>query len=182
MAQIGSAGEENIGFIKEESHEPHPAAAQVKPPNVCFGCGKANDAGMQLEFSHDEERKRVIGKFALGERYQGAPGIVHGGIVALVLDEALSKVSRFYGVRAVTAELNVEYLRPVRVGQEIRVEARQDRSEGRQLYYAGEIQDAKGRVLARARGRFVVVDAERFARVAGLGPGEGERAAGKREE
>ena len=138
--------------------------AVAKPPNVCFGCGQANAAGMHLEFSFDEERRTVLGTFSLGERYQGAPGIIHGGIVALVLDEALSKASRFYGVRAVTAELNVEYLRPVRVGEEIRVEARQERSEGQQLYHAGEIRDGKGRVLARARGRFVVVDAERLAR------------------
>jgi len=143
------------------------AEAGAKPPNVCFGCGQGNAAGMHLEFSFDEEQRKVIGKFSLGERYQGAPGIVHGGIVALVLDEGLSKVSRLYGVRAVTADLNVEYLRPVRVGEEIRVEAHQERSEGRQLYHAGEIRDGKGRVLARARGRFVVVDAERFAHEAG---------------
>jgi len=143
------------------------AEAGAKPPNVCFACGQGNTAGMHLDFSFDEEQRKVIGKFSLGDRYQGAPGIVHGGIVALVLDEGLSKVSRLYGVRAVTADLNVEYLRPVRVGEEIRVEAHQERSEGRQLYRAGEIRDGKGRVLARARGRFVVVDAERFAHEAG---------------
>ncbi len=147
------------------------AQAGAKPPNVCFACGKGNAAGMHLEFSFDEEQRKVIGKFSLGERYQGASGIVHGGIVALVLDEGLSKVSRLYGVRAVTAELNVEYLRPVRVDQEIRVEAHQERSEGRQLYHAGEIRDAKGRVLARARGRFVIVDAEKFAHGTAAGPG-----------
>jgi uncharacterized protein (TIGR00369 family) len=148
------------------------AEAGAKPPNVCFGCGKANAAGMHLEFSFDEEQRKVLGTFSLGERYQGAPGIIHGGIVALVLDEGLSKVSRFYGVRAVTAELKVEYLRPVRVGQELRVEAYQERSEGRQLYHAGEIRDGKGSVLARARGRFVVVDAQRFVRGGGETAGE----------
>jgi len=156
--------------MREESQEPHAAAPQAKLPNYCFGCGQANAAGMHLEFSLDEEQRKVTGTFALGERYQGAPGIIHGGIVALVLDEGLSKVSRLYGVLAVTAELNVEYLRPVRVGQEIHFEARKERSDGSHLYYAGEIRDTKGRVLARARARFVVVDAERFARVAGSGP------------
>jgi uncharacterized protein (TIGR00369 family) len=141
--------------------------AEAKPPNICFGCGAGNAAGMHLEFSFDEQGKRVLGTFSLGERYQGAPGIIHGGIVALVLDEGLSKVSRLYGVRAVTAELNVEYLKPVRVGEELRFEAHQERSEGRQLYHAGEIRDGKGRVLARARGRFVVVDAERFSSARG---------------
>jgi acyl-CoA thioesterase FadM len=87
--------------------------------------------------------------------------------VALVLDEALSKVSRLYDLRAVTAALNVEYLRPVRVGEMLQVEAHQERRDGRQLYHAGEIRDAAGRVLARAQGRFVVVDPERFRAASG---------------
>jgi len=147
------------------------AAVQSKPANVCFGCGEANAAGMHLQFSRDDRRRRVIGTFRLEDRYQGAPGMAHGGIVALVLDEALSKVSRFYDVRAVTAELNVEYLKPVRVGDEIHVEAHQERAEGRNLFHVGEIRDAAGRVLARARGRFVVVDPEKFRRVNGVNLG-----------
>jgi uncharacterized protein (TIGR00369 family) len=117
---------------------------------------------MHLPFSRDEQLRKIVGAFCLGDRYQGAPGIAHGGIVALVLDEALSKVSKFYGVAAVTAELNVEYLRPVRIGEEIRVEAANERVDGQQLYHSGEIRDALGRVLARARGRFVAVNRERF--------------------
>lgn len=134
----------------------------TKRPNFCFGCGKANSAGMHLAFSRDEARRKVSGAFRLSERYQGAPGIAHGGIVALVLDEALSKVSKFCGVAAVTAELNVEYLRPVRIGEEILVEARNERVEGKHLYHLGEIRDSMGRLLARAKGRFVVVNAQRF--------------------
>ena len=136
-----------------------PATAR---PNHCFGCGEANSAGMHLPFARDEQLRKVTGAFRLSERYQGAPGIAHGGIVALVLDEALSKVSKFSGVSAVTAELNVEYLRPVRIGEEIRVEASNERVDGKQLYHCGEIRDGMGRLLARAKGRFVVINAERF--------------------
>ncbi|HXZ19280.1 MAG TPA: PaaI family thioesterase [Candidatus Acidoferrales bacterium] len=138
------------------------AGPGAKPPNVCFGCGEANVGGMHLPFSRDEAARRVIGEFRLGDRYQGAPGIVHGGIVALVLDEALSKVSKFFGLRAVTAELQVEYLRPVRTGQDLRVEASNERCEGAHLYHFGEIRDTHGRVLARAKGRFVAVNVDRF--------------------
>jgi len=154
---------------KQEAEAKGVAAGPADPPNVCFGCGEANTAGMHLEFARDEEKRRVLGRFRLEERYQGAPGMAHGGIIALVLDEALGKVSRFYDARAVTAELNVEYLRPVRVGEEIHVEAHQERAEGRNFFHVGEIRDAAGRVLARARGRFVVVDPERYRRANGLG-------------
>ena len=56
----------------------------------------------------------------------------------------MSKVSRFSGVRAVTAELTIEYLKPIRVDQEIIVEGFSARREGRQLYHEGEIRNAAG--------------------------------------
>jgi len=138
------------------------AQADSKRPNYCFGCGDANSAGMHLPFTRDEAGRKVTGSFRLSDRYQGAPGIAHGGIVALVLDEALSKVSKFCGASAVTAELNVEYLRPVRIGEELFVQAVNDRVDGQQLYHSGEIRDSMGRLLARAKGRFVAVNPERF--------------------
>jgi len=78
----------------------------------------------------------------------------------------MSKVSRFSNVRTVTAELSIEYLKPVRVGAELTVEGFNTRREGGQLYHEGEIRDAAGTLLARGRGRFVVVDLERFAQQA----------------
>ena len=65
------------------------------PGNPCFGCGDANPGGMHLAFTFDEERQRVVGRFSLGPEYQGGPGFVHGGIVATLLDEVMSKASRF---------------------------------------------------------------------------------------
>jgi uncharacterized protein (TIGR00369 family) len=139
--------------------------------NPCFGCGEANPQGMHLRFDRDDRRQRIVGRFQLGAEYQGAPGFIHGGVIATVLDEVMSKVSRFFDVRAVTAELTIEYLKPVRVGQELTVEGFNTRREGRQLYHEGEIRDGSGTLLARGRGRFVVVDLERFA----------HQAAGKKE-
>ncbi len=137
--------------------------AEPNPSNPCFGCGGANPRGMRLAFDPDPERRRIVGRFRLGAEYQGGPGFIHGGIIATVLDEAMGKVSRFSDVRAVTAELTVEYLKPVRVDQEIRVEAFESQREGRHLFHQGEIRDTEGELLARGRGRFVVVDRAKFA-------------------
>jgi len=134
--------------------------------NPCFGCGDANPRGMHLHFDRDEQRQRIVGKFRLGPEYQGAAGFIHGGIIATLLDEVMSKVSRFSNVRAVTAELSIEYLKPIRVGDELTVEGFNTRREGRQLYHEGEIRDAAGTLLARGRGRFVVVNPESFAQQA----------------
>jgi uncharacterized protein (TIGR00369 family) len=101
--------------------------------------------------------RRIVGRFVLGPRYQGGSGMGHGGIIATLLDEAMGKVSRFRNVRAVTAELAVEYLKPVNVDKEIVVEAFEAEMKGRNLFHVGEIRDVDGNVLARGRGRFVIL-------------------------
>lgn len=126
--------------------------------NRCFGCGGANDEGMKLTFVQDNEKRRIIGRFILGERYQGGGGMAHGGIIATLLDEAMGKVCRFRELRAVTAELSVQYLKPVNVRDEIIVEGWEEAEQkGRNLFHAGEIRNAAGDILARSKSRFVVV-------------------------
>ena len=133
-----------------------------KPDNPCFGCGGANPRGMHLAFERDDARQRIVGRFRLGEEYQGGSGFLHGGIIALLLDEVMSKASRFHSVSAVTAELRVEYKRPIRVDTEIVVEGFVARREGRQLYHEGEIRNEAGELMARGEGRFVIIDRARY--------------------
>jgi uncharacterized protein (TIGR00369 family) len=127
------------------------------PTNKCFGCGGANALGMKLTFVQDNANRRIVGKFILGEAYQGGGGMGHGGIIAVLLDEAMGKVCRFRDVRAVTAELNVQYLKPVKVDQEIVVEGFETDVKGRNLFLAAEIRNGAGEVLAKGTGRFVVI-------------------------
>jgi len=127
------------------------------PKNKCFGCGGDNAGGMKLTFEQDNVNRRIVGRFVLGERYQGGAGFGHGGIIAVLLDEAMGKVCRFREVRAVTAELTVEYLKPVNVEQEIIVEGRETEQKGRNIFMVGEIRDTAGTVLARGKARFVII-------------------------
>src|SRR5713226_5455002 len=112
---------------------------------------------MKLTFEQDNVNRKIVGRFVLGERYQGGGGIAHGGIIATLLDEAMGKVCRFREIRAVTAELTVEDLEPVDVTKEIVVEGRETEQKGRNVFMTGEIRDAAGAVLARSRARFVVI-------------------------
>jgi uncharacterized protein (TIGR00369 family) len=131
---------------------------EPNPKNKCFGCGGDNAAGMKLTFEQDNANRRIVGRFVLGERYQGGGGFGHGGIIAVLLDEAMGKVCRFREVRAVTAELTVEYLKPVDVTKEIEVQGRETEMKGRNIFMTGEIRDTTtGVVLARSRARFVVI-------------------------
>ena len=125
--------------------------------NKCFGCGGANERGMKLTFVQDNVNRRIVGKFILGEAYQGGGGMAHGGIIAMLLDEVMGKVCRFREVRAVTAELTIQYLKPVKVDEEIVVEGYETEVKGRNLFLVGEIRNSAGVVLAKGIGRFVVI-------------------------
>ena len=127
------------------------------PKNKCFGCGGDNPGGMKLTFEQDNVNRKIVGRFVLGERYQGGAGFGHGGIIAVLLDEAMGKVCRFREVKAVTAELAIEYLKPVDVQQEIIVEGRETEQKGRNIFMMGEIRDTAGVVLARGKARFVII-------------------------
>ena len=130
--------------------DPHPA-------NNCFGCGGANEFGMKLAFELDPEERRATGKFTLGPRFAGGAGFAHGGIIAVLLDEAMGKISKLSDERAVTAELTIEYRKPVPVDAQIVVSGWQQDEKGRNRFRVAEIHDAQGNLLARGRGRFVVV-------------------------
>ena len=117
----------------------------------------ANERGMLLTFEQDDEAKRIRGNFRLGAEYQGGAGFIHGGIIATVLDEVMGKVCRFRGVHAVTAELTIEYLQPVPVDVDLVIEGCETEMTGRNLFMVGEIRDVSGNVLARGKGRFVMI-------------------------
>lgn len=130
---------------------------EPQPSNPCIGCGGGNPRGLKLTFALDHDRRKVLGRFRLGREYQGSQGVLHGGIIALLLDEAMGKLTRFHKLRAVTAELRVEYLRPIQADEEIQVEAEEVGHSGREFLYRAVIANAAGQQLATSHGRFVAV-------------------------
>ena len=136
---------------------------EPNPTNRCFGCGGDNPAGMRLLFELDFEARRTRGSFTLGPNYAGGGGFAHGGIIAVVLDEAMGKLSKLTEEKAVTAEMSVDYRKPVPVDQPIVVEGWQEQETGRNRFRVAEIRDVNGAVLARGKARFVVVNAGHFA-------------------
>lgn len=117
---------------------------------------------MRLAFEQDDAARRIRGVFRIAPEFQGGPGFVHGGIIATLLDEVMAKVSRFEKDYAVTASLNIEYRKPVPIGEELTVEGWETGREGRFRIREGEIRNSSGAVLARGSGRFVEVDPQKF--------------------
>ena len=127
----------------------------------CFGCGPANLAGMQLEFLLAADGSTVCLP-TVPDAFEGPPGYVHGGIIATLLDETMSKAVRAHGFTAMTRQLEIEYLRPVPSGAPIRIEGRVTRSEDRRHWTEATICSAAGTTLATAKGMFVQVRASRL--------------------
>jgi uncharacterized protein (TIGR00369 family) len=126
--------------------------------NRCFGCGQTNPVGLQLTFALIEAGS-VTCSAVVSNLYEGPPGYVHGGIIATLLDEAMSKANRSRGVTAMTRQMNVEYLRPVPSGSPIRIDGRVLRSEGRKHWTKAQIFNAAGTVLAEAEALFIAIRA-----------------------
>jgi len=126
------------------------------PGNRCFGCGPANTSGLKLEFLLAEDRS-VVCLVTVPDAFEGHPGYLHGGIIATLLDEIMSKSVRARGFTSMTRHIEVDYRRPVPSCAPIRLEGRVVRSEGRKHWTEAKIIDAEGSALARGKGLFIDV-------------------------
>lgn len=124
--------------------------------NRCFGCGEANASGLRLEFFLAGDGS-VVSLPTVPDCFEGPKGFLHGGIIATLLDEAMSKSIRVNGVTAMTRHIEVEYLRPVPSRVPIRLEGRAVQSDGRKHRSEARILNADGDELARAKGLFIEV-------------------------
>ncbi|MGH7866943.1 MAG: PaaI family thioesterase [Candidatus Dormibacteraceae bacterium] len=95
----------------------------------CFGCGPENPHGLKLCFERREEESWA--EFSVPERFQSWQGIIHGGMVSLVLDEAMGWAAWHAGCPGVTGKLEVRLRQPLRVGEAVRVRARLIATRGR---------------------------------------------------
>jgi uncharacterized protein (TIGR00369 family) len=79
----------------------------------CFVCGKNNPGGLQLSFEIDKERQTLKTTFVASPTFQGWDGIVHGGIISTLLDEAMAKLVYELGYQSVTVSLEIKFKKPV---------------------------------------------------------------------
>src|SRR6266581_3009675 len=115
--------------------------------NYCFACGQDNPEGMHLKCTLDRERKRFVSRFRLSKRFTGPPGYYHGGIIATILDDAMSKLNKLRDVIAATSQLQIEYIRPVPLHAPLTVESRELSKRGRRLTHTAEIIDQRRAAL-----------------------------------
>jgi len=127
----------------------------------CFVCGLANPFGLHLRF-YDTGPGEVTAEIIIPNHYQGYPGVVHGGIVAAMLDEAAGRAHmggdppRFM----FTAHLEIQYRKNVPIGQPLRLVGLAGKTKGRTAASTSAIYDAEGLLLAEANALMVNVPDE----------------------
>jgi uncharacterized protein (TIGR00369 family) len=120
----------------------------------CFVCGPGNPEGLRLEFRTDKDRGEAEAEVRFPERFQAWDGVVHGGLLATVLDEAMIKAAWGQGLRCVTGEITVRYTKPARTGVAYRLRGRVTGEKKDKMVFAeSEILGADGESVARATGK-----------------------------
>jgi acyl-coenzyme A thioesterase PaaI-like protein len=115
--------------------------------------GLRNPVAPPLVVEHDDSG-RAWSDFRLGAAYEGPPGLVHGGVSALILDQLLGEAASAGGKPGMTGTLTMRYRRATALG-DLHAEARIDRVEGYKTYAVGTISDAEG-VTVEAEGVFIL--------------------------
>lgn len=125
----------------------------------CFACAPDNPRGLQLGFSVDEAG-RAHTTYVAEDGHAGYPDIIHGGILATLVDETMAKAVQGAGEFGVTAQLEVRFRRPALVGQKLRVEGWIVQRRGRKLQTQAQVRDEEGQLLTEGYGVFVLMSEE----------------------
>jgi uncharacterized protein (TIGR00369 family) len=135
------------------------SANAAETASNCFGCAPGNTVGLRLVFTACGAGYST--RLRLGADYESFPGIIHGGIVATVLDETLAQaVYRSLGTAAFTSGLRVRYARPLRTGVEYTAYAEIIRSDDTSVRASGWIGQPDGDWAATADGTFFLLTDE----------------------
>ena len=128
-------------------------AIELKDDAHCFVCGKSNMGGLHLVWKTDGNVTET--DFYPRKTHQGWQGLVHGGILAAVLDEAVTRLAWETHGAAVTAEITVRYHNPARIGEKLSVRGELGEAKGRLVPGKAEIRNAQGHLVASATAKAV---------------------------
>lgn len=128
-----------------------PAPLDLADDRHCFGCGENNPIGLKLKFERTDEGVETV--YVPDKRHQGYQDLLHGGLMSLVLDEAMVNAVWLSGTPAVSVEFTVRLRHAVRVGEALRIRAWIVDSQKRLVRTRAEARDASGRVVAESEAK-----------------------------
>ena len=132
--------------------------ASPKPYPNCFGCGDENPHGLRLKMEIENGELRA--DFTPAPHHQGWPGIVHGGIIAALLYEAMENWTYLNGIVTMMRSMSTRLIAPAKVGRPIRATSWQVSREGREISVAAKL-ECDGKTIAEGRASLVELDERR---------------------
>ncbi len=129
---------------------------KLEDDSFCFVCGKNNNSGLKLKFDLEADTMRT--EFTPAKIHQGFANIVHGGIISTVLDEVMLNLLFKKDIYAVTAELQVRFRKPTRVGEKLLFKSWITDSNSRLIETAAEAKNENGELIADAKAKCFVVE------------------------
>ncbi len=132
----------------------------------CFVCGRENPHGLKIEF-YNISPGEVAATYTVSPYYQGYPGVVHGGIIASMLDETTGRAVMDGSPTgfSVTSQLSIRYRKPVPVGQPLRLVGHAGQRQGRISKATGEILGPDGSILAQAEAVLVDIPEDKLSEI-----------------
>ncbi len=123
---------------------------------MCFACGRNNPIGLRLEFRFEGED--YVTSFEVKPEYQGWANFAHGGLVATVLDEVMTRILWAKGMHTVTGRLEVRYRSPAPVGAVLEVRGRITRQRPPVIETEAAATAPDGTVVAEGKSVSVIVE------------------------
>lgn len=140
--------------VAEENTEQVHAPDGTESVRMCFGCGPDNPWGLKLDFRNEGDL--YVADFKPKEEYQGYPGILHGGIICTLLDEAMGRLLWAKGLKFPTGKLEVKFRRPARLDATFCVEASILSWKGRAITCCAVLRDTiLDEIVAEGKGVFL---------------------------
>ena len=129
----------------------------------CFGCGEDHPTGLHLRVIAGEGLT-VHGDFLVTEHHQGAPGLAHGGVLSVAMDEIVGALNWLLASPAVTGRIECDFRKPVPVGTYLHLEAEVVGVQGRKVFTRalGRLGSAEGPVAIQATALFIQVPLKHF--------------------
>jgi acyl-coenzyme A thioesterase PaaI-like protein len=137
---------------------PRPAPPEADLASACFVCGPSHPLGLRIRYAPRADGS-MAAHWTPDRNWEGFPGIVHGGIVSTILDEAMSKAVAASGHKALTAELKVRFRRPVPLDREVAIRGWILDRRKRRIRTEAIVTGADGEELGHAWGVFLTVTA-----------------------
>src|SRR3989338_2550066 len=124
--------------------------------NYCFVCGKKNKIGLKMEFENKRRKNKTV--YTPKKEHQGYKDVVHGGILATVLDEAMTRLGYELGLNTVTARIEVDLKKPAYINEKLFLEGEIIEEKERKVLAKSVAKNADGEIVAEAKGVLVKLE------------------------